>query len=42
MEDGENRIFFIKCVEIIFWKANTIYSALTNGIEKFDIIESLN
>ena len=34
MEDGENRISFIKDVEITGEKADTIYSALRNEIEK--------
>ena len=34
MEDGENRISFIKDVEIKSGYADTIYSALSNEIEK--------
>ena len=30
MEDGENRIYFIKDVEITDGKTDTIYSALSN------------
>ena len=34
MEDGENRMSFVKDVEITDDKADTIYSALRNDIEK--------
>ena len=42
MEDGKNRISFIKDVEIIDQKADTIYSALSNEIEKCCWDESLS
>ena len=34
MEDGQNRIYFIEDVKIIDGKFDTIYSALSNEIEK--------
>ena len=42
MEDGKNRIFFIKDIEITDGKADTIYSALRNEIEKRGGIVSLS
>ena len=42
MEDGENRISFIKDIYITDRKDDTIYSALSNGIEKCSEIESLS
>ena len=41
MEDGENRISFIKDIYITDRKDDTIYSALSNGIEKCGGVESL-
>ena len=40
MKDGENRISFIKDVEITDRKADAIHSALNNEIEKCDGIEN--
>ena len=36
MKDSENRISFIKDIEITHEKAGIIYSALSNEIEKCD------
>ena len=40
MEDGENRISFIKDVEITVGRDDQMYSALSNEIEKYGGIES--
>ena len=42
MKDNENRISFIKDVEITDGKSDAMYSALYNEIEKCDGIESLS
>ena len=42
MKDGENRKSFFKNVEITDEKANTVYSAPSNEIEKYGGIESLS
>ena len=42
MKDGENRISFIKDVEATGKKADTIYSALSNEIEKCGEVECLS
>ena len=42
MEDGENRISFIIDVEITSGKADAIFSALSNKIEKCSAVESLS
>ena len=42
MEDGENRISFIKDVEITGKKVNTIYSTLSNEIEKYGGVDFPN
>ena len=41
VEGGKNRISFIKDVEITDGKADTIYSALSNKIEKCGRVKSL-
>ena len=42
MEDGENRISFIKGIEITDGKADALYSALSNEIEKCGVVESFS
>ena len=42
MKDGENRISFIKDVEITYGKAGTIYSALSIEIVKCGGVEGLS
>ena len=42
MKDSENRISFIKDIEITHEKAGIIYSALSNEIEKCGRVESLS
>ena len=42
IEDGENKISLIIDVDITGGKANTMYSALSNEIEKCSRVESSN
>ena len=42
MRDGENRISFIKDVEVADGKADIIYSVLSNEIEKYGRVESMS